>query len=345
MMCDVNPEYRKYIREENGRTVLYLKVIRAIYGCIEAALQWYKMFTTKLKKEGFELNPYDKCVASNQCTIAWHVNDCIVSHMDKKVLTDIANIMQSEYGEMKITEGKEHDFLGMKIIVNNDRTITVDMRNQIEKTISFFEYYDSNVDENTVTPAAHYLFHVNEDAEKLNKQMSEVFHTTTAKLLYIMQRARPDIETAVSFLMKRVSKSDVEDWRKLRRVIGFLKGTIGELRVIGATSLTEILTFVDSAYAVHMNMRSHTGGLSSFGIGAVHARSKSSKINVKSSTESELVSASEYLPHTLWLRNFMGGQGYKIEDTVVYQDNKSAILMEINGRNSCTGNSRHINIC
>ena len=75
MMCEVNPVYRKHLRFENGVTVLYLKVIRAIYGCIEAALQWYKMFTETLKGEGFTLNPYDKCVASNtikgsQCTIA-----------------------------------------------------------------------------------------------------------------------------------------------------------------------------------------------------------------------------------------------------------------------------------
>ena len=65
------------------------------------------------------------------------------------------------------------------------------------------------------------------------------------------------------------------------------------------------MTFIDSAYAVHDNLRSHTGGLMSFGIGAVHARSKSSKINVKSSTESELVSTSKYLPHNLWMRHFM----------------------------------------
>ena len=103
-------------------------------------------------------------------------------------------------------------------------------------------------------------------------------------------------------------------------------------------------SFVDSSYAVHDNMRSHTGGLVSFGIGAAHTRSTTSKINVKSATESELVSASEYLPYTLWFKHFMEEQGYKIKDNVLYQDNKSAILMEINGRNSCTGNSRHINI-
>ena len=349
MMCEVNPGYRKHLRQENGKTVLYMKVIRAIYGCIESALQWYKMFTEKLQKEGFKLNPYDKCIANKvinnkQCTIAWHVDDCITSHVDKEVLKTISDIMQNEFGEMKITEGNEHDFLGMKIIINNDRTITIDMKDQIRKTIDFFEQHDSSVDSMTVTPAAHYLFNVNEEAEQLGKEQSEIFHSTTAKLLYIMQRARPDIETAVSFLMKRVSKSNIEDWKKLRRVIGFLKGTVDELRVIGATSLSEILTFIDSAYAVHANMRSHTGGLSSFGIGAVHARSKSSKINVKSSTESELVSTSEYLPHTLWLRHFMIGQGYEIKENTIYQDNKSAILMEVNGRNSCTGNSRHINI-
>ena len=127
-------------------------------------------------------------------------------------------------------------------------------------------------------------------------------------------------------------------------MIGFIKGTIDDIRIIGATSLTEIMTYIDSAYAVHENMRSHTGGLVSFGIGAAHARSTTSKLNVKSATESELVSASEYLPYTLWFRHFMEAQGYKIENNIMYQDNKSAILMEINGRNSCTGNSRHINI-
>ena len=40
----------------------------------------------------------------------------------------------------------------------------------------------------------------------------------------------------------------------------------------------------------------------------------------------------------------MSEQGYEIQDNVLYQDNKSTMLMLKNGRNSCTGNSRHINI-
>ena len=116
--------------------------------------------------------------------------------------------------------------------------------------------------------------------------------------------------------MKRVSKSDTDDWMKLKRLIGFILRTIDEILVIGATSLTELMSYVDSAYAVHENMRSHTGGLVSFGIGAAHARSTTSKINVISANESELVAIAEYLPYTLWFRHFMEAQGYSLKDNV-----------------------------
>ena len=42
--------------------------------------------------------------------------------------------------------------------------------------------------------------------------------------------------------------------------------------------------------------------------------------------------------------SFIAAQGYDLRKNILFQDNKSAILIERNGRNSCTGNSRHINI-
>ena len=92
------------------------------------------------------------------------------------------------------------------------------------------------------------------------------------------------------------------------------------------------------------NMRGVTGGCMSMGLGVFHARSSKQKINTKSSTETELVGASEYLPFNIWALNFLEAQGYKIENNVLFQDNQGAMLMEKNGRNSCTGNSRHISI-
>jgi hypothetical protein len=164
------------------------------------------------------------------------------------------------------------------------------------------------------------------------------------KLMYIGKRARPDIETAIAFLSTRVSKSDVDDWGKLKRVLQYLYGTLEMCRYIAADSFVDLHTWIDAAYAVHQDMRSQTGGCMSLGQGIIHGKSTKQKLNTKSSTEAELVGLSEYLPYNIWTMMFMDAQGYKLRSNTIYQDNQSAIRMERNGRNSCTGNSRHINI-
>ena len=57
-----------------------------------------------------------------------------------------------------------------------------------------------------------------------------------------------------------------------------------------------VFTCNDALYAVHDNMRSHTGGAISMGYGIIHGKSSKQKLNVKSSTEAELVGMSEYIP-------------------------------------------------
>ena len=180
--------------------------------------------------------------------------------------------------------------------------------------------------------------------KQLSTEKRKIFHTTKATLLYIMKHERPDLETAILFLMRRVSKSDEDDWTKLHRVLVFLQQTKTDEIIIGATSLTDIFTWVDASYAVHDNMRSHMGGIIAIGRGIIHGKSSMQKLNTKSTTEAELVAVSEYLPYNIWMMMFLKEQGYEIKDNILYQDNKSAILLENNGRSSCTGNSRHIDI-
>ena len=103
-------------------------------------------------------------------------------------------------------------------------------------------------------------------------------------------------------------------------------------------------SWVDASHAVHEDMKGHTGGTTSFGAGVINTKSTKQKLNTLSSTESELVGVSEYLPHCIWLMNFLEHQGYGLDKNIIFQDNISAIRLEQTGRNSCTGNSRHINI-
>ena len=170
------------------------------------------------------------------------------------------------------------------------------------------------------------------------------FHSVVAKLLFIAKRARPDVDPTIQFLYTRVSKSTIEEWGKFKRCLQFLNSTIDEVRIISVESLIDVYTLIDAAYAVYPDMKSQTGGCMSYSVGILHDKVVKQKLNTKSSTEAEIVGMSDYLPYNIWMLYFLEHQGYKIMKNVVYQDNQSAIRMKKNGRNSCTGNSRHINI-
>ena len=88
-----------------------------------------------------------------------------------------------------------------------------------------------------------------------------------------MKRARPDLETTVAFCCTRVTKIYVDDWEKLRRCIAFIKSTIDDPRIIGASILSDIFTWIDAAYTVHTKMRIQIGGDVSLGHDVLYYKS------------------------------------------------------------------------
>lgn len=75
-----------------------------------------------------------------------------------------------------------------------------------------------------------------------------------------------------------------------------------------------------------------------------YSTSTRQKINTKSSTKAELVSTNDLMPQVLWTHYFLEAQGYKLNENGVFQDNQSAILLEKNGKRSCSKRTRHSNI-
>ena len=79
-----------------------------------------------------------------------------------------------------------------------------------------------------------------------------------------------------------------------------------------------------------------------FGKGAAMSFSRGQKLNVKSSTECELVGVDDAIPQMLWGKYFVEAQGYTLEHIILYQDNKSIILLAINDRSSSFKRTKHI---
>jgi hypothetical protein len=50
------------------------------------------------------------------------------------------------------------------------------------------------------------------------------------------------------------------------------------------------------------------------------------------------------MPAICWTRYFLLAQSYGVTENIVYQDNKSAILLENNGKASSSKRTKHINI-
>ena len=57
-----------------------------------------------------------------------------------------------------------------------------------------------------------------------------------------------------------------------------------------------------------------------------------------------MISADDLILHILWTKYFLNWQGYNAKDKIIYQDNKSAILLEKNGNDSSSKRTKHIAI-
>jgi len=134
---------------------------------------WYELFSSTLQDMGFELNPYDECVANKvingkQCTIACHVNDNKILHVDPDVVSSVIKQIEKKFGKMRVTRGKKHVFLGMNITFNGNGTFSVLMKEYLDESIDNFEKIDGIIVSTTTTPANKVMFAVNADSKILS---------------------------------------------------------------------------------------------------------------------------------------------------------------------------------
>ena len=254
-----------------------------------------------------------------------------ISHADSRVVDDIIRTLEQEFGKeapLTIQRGKVHDYLGMTLDFTNPGKVTIRMEDYIKNMLAELP---EDMDGMATTPAAEHLFKVNEAPTYLNEKEAMFFHHNVAKLLFLCKRARPDIQTAVAFLSTRVKQPDCDDNKKLGRVMRYLRKTITLTPTLEANKLRLIQWWIDVAYATHRDMRSHTGGAMTLGKEVIYGTSTRQKLNTQSCTKAELVAVDDCMSHVLWTGYFLEAQGYDINDCIIHQDNKSAILFEQNG--------------
>ncbi|CAJ1938132.1 unnamed protein product [Cylindrotheca closterium] len=290
MMIRLEPRYRDYGVIENGKRVIYVRVLRAIYGMLEASMLWYKKLRGDMEKHGFIFNPYDGCIANKivngkQQTIRFHVDDLLSSHIDPKVNDDFCEWMNQKYGSIKPVKskrGKIHEYLGMTLDFSKRGKVKVRMDDYVNRMLNEFPVkFKEN--EGCKTPASNNLLSIGKGG-KVDDEKRETFHTFIAKGLFLSKRARLDIAPTISVLSTRVQKPNETDWKKLVKLMYYLNGTKGMHLTLSAKDLRTFKWYIDASFAVHPDFRSHTGGVLTMGEGGLQIISKKQKLNSRSST-------------------------------------------------------------
>ena len=187
----------------------------------------------------------NKTVNGKQCTIVWHVDDLKISHVNSAVVDEVIASLKAEYGqvgEITVGQGKVHDYLGMKLDFSSQGKFVIDTEQYLDEILK-----DLPDDMNglATTPAADHLFKVRDNAPKLNKENTELFHKLVAQLLFVGQHGRPNLRTAISFLTKRVQMPDEDDYKKLVRTIKYIRRTEFLHLTVEATYLDQNHWFID----------------------------------------------------------------------------------------------------
>ena len=116
---------------------------------------------------------------------------------------------------MKVHRGKVLEYLGMTLDYSVDGQVNITMLGYIKECIELFEKMAPKKQGSKSSAAPKNLFIVDKSSNKLSDSKREQFHSLVAKTLFATKHARPDTGTATLFLMTRVSKPDMHDWKKL----------------------------------------------------------------------------------------------------------------------------------
>jgi hypothetical protein len=345
MIISLDKSYTRYICHDGGCIV---RLDKALYGTVEGAALWGDDISGTLIDDGYNRNKYQACCYNKvfydniQITVAIHVDDLLVTCTSQTHIDSLVSLLTNKYGDIKVNTGLQLGYLGLVLDFSSAGSVLITAPGFVSELLLNCRETGS-----MVSPATEHLFEARDPsvAELVGLEDKTYFHSEVAKLLYIGKRVYPEILAAIAFLTTRINVVDTDDMSKLARVHGYIRNVKDRgIRLHIGTGEIVVRAHVDASYNVHVDGKSHTGCIVTVGDGgAIYFRSAKQKIVTKSSTEAELVAASDSAGVSLHIANFLRDQGYSVPPVLLYQDNKSAIALL--GRGYSTSDlTKHISL-
>ena len=335
IVVEMYPNFKDYVHNKK----LIVKLNKAVNGCLHSGKLWYNEITAYLISLGYKVNDIDKCVLSTDCngkqsTIIVYVDDILILCEHESEIRRVMDACKDKYIEIKSKISNDFNYLGMHIVMKDGRA-HISMEGYIEELLNFY-----NVKGSKTTPGTNQLFSEG-TGETVSEKEREAFHSCVAKILYLGTHMRYEILNSVSFLCTRVSNPTTADQGKLYRLLQYINGSKDHQLILDASDM-KVRQWIDAAFGIHIDGRSHSASCLALGNAFVSCKSSKQKLTSANSTEAEIAATSDKHELCIVLVEFLMDMGYDVGKPTIFQDNTATISMITSGGGK--SRTKHYNV-
>ena len=365
LYCQLPPEIEIGLDPVKGSNCL--KINYSIYGLPQSGRNHYMRFSKQLKDLGFQQSKVDPCLFTLRTNgevmklVLW-VDDAMVTTSSLELWEQVKDAIDKTSPLSKF--GDCTWLLGQEISQSADlKTIRVNQRSKIE---ALLERYTSvgNPRKTPLPPGwssqegwiPTTKQHERETVEKARKagldklghykEFIHEFRSLLGALAHIALWCRIDIKQAVFLLARHQARPGIEHWNGLRSILKYLKGTKDLEMIYGSRSTGNdiVRAQVDSDYCGNKADTKSTTGYVIWVYGSVvYCESRKQRATTLSTTEAELVAASDCVKMLRYIRRLLT-EDFRINVPTIPlgEDNQGCIHLAHDGGN--WKRKRHIRV-
>jgi hypothetical protein len=340
------PEGIKFFqRVENGDA---LKLIKTIYGLVQASQEFNKKMTKVLESIGFEQSKADPClfvktIGDDKVFLALWVDDCYLQGKEENIRIVTEDL--SKHFKLKIQNDLE-DYLSCEIKFGKGNC-WIGQPHLIKKIEKNFGKLVENLQVYCTPGTPGFYFITPSEQEKLTPEEQTVYRSGIGMLLFLIKYSRPDIANSVRELSKGMQVSYRGAMKELLRLIKFVLDTkdLGlklEPKEVGKEWIIKV--YSDSDWAGDKETCKSVTGYIIFLFGCPIAwKSIQQKVISLSSSEAEFYACSEAVKEVKFIYQVITTMKIKVKLPIeVFVDNIGAIFMAENL--SVSKKTKHIDL-
>ena len=294
--------------EDKNKPNYLCKLDKALYGLKQAPRAWYSRLCHKLQSLGFTPSKADTSLffyrrGEHVIYMLVYVDDIIVARSSQEVMSALLRDLHAEFAIKDL--GDLHYFLGIQVqqrkgelLMSQERYAT-DILKRVNMQLCKLVHTPLSTTEKLSI----------DEGTRLGTEDSTRYRSVVGALQYLTL-TRPDISFSVNKVSQFLHSPTTSHWEAVKRILRYIKGTIGYGLKIRKSDSMLVSAFVDADWAGCPYDRRSTGGFAVFlGSNLVSWCARKQATVSRSSTEAEYKALANATAEVMWIHKLLDELG------------------------------------